>query len=205
MGADLSPQGAVIRHYQQPADVTGVPGKTLLGDGRRETDLLVNLSERLLDCRDVGLQLDYQERLCGWQKRQHVDRPALAVNVVGNLDSSLPAGSIEDFRDSCRERRMIRVEQAVELAGPPAHLEHEAGIQRGQDLAQDGYGGEMTALGVRDCCLGTARGVAELDLTPASATAQNTHDATHALVVHQSSMMSPTYQALSGQGTRMRT
>ena len=59
---DPTTRGPVLRQHEKPHDHGRIPAEAFARDPRRKADLRVVATKRLLDRRDLGLELDHQER-----------------------------------------------------------------------------------------------------------------------------------------------
>ena len=66
---------------------------------------------------------------------EQVDRSALAVDRIRNLDPNDPTGAAQQLRHPTDQPRVSLIEQSIEVAAPPAELDHEFRIQLESDAS----------------------------------------------------------------------
>jgi hypothetical protein len=98
--------------------------------------LLVGLSDRRVQDREVGLHFDHDHREELGASTQHVDRTTLTVLRVGRLNGDVPVQGHETADDLGNQPRMLLVEQSVQLPSPPRNDRLPASIECREDLPQ---------------------------------------------------------------------
>jgi len=119
--------------------------------------------------------------------REDVDHPALAEDREGHLGRRDPLRQIaERAGDRLVQPRMLGVEQAIEVAGPPAPDDVDANVQRGGDSAKpiEGKGSDVTSLQARDRRLADTRPPGKVDLAPPASDPDAANGTPEALVAH---------------------
>jgi hypothetical protein len=67
---------------------------------------------------------------------KQVERAALTVPRVGDLSANLPAESSKRAGDEAHQRRMVLVDQPIDLAAAPPDLDDNERVERAQDRAE---------------------------------------------------------------------
>ena len=125
-----------LGQHEQAADSLGAPTEPVENDPGRESHLLVVLAADQLGRRDVGLDLDDHDRTVCRTQPEHVDRAAFAVLRVRHLEDGLPAERLQAVGNQLGERRVVLVEQPLELGATPSRSEVEARFERSEDRSQ---------------------------------------------------------------------
>lgn len=117
---DAAPIRATLGNHQARNDAPRPPPQPSR-DTRGEARLLVELRDRGIGAVDASLELRHQERAGRLMEREVVVGTPLAEDAVGDLGARDPAGArcVLPCRPPLLERRVIRVEQSVELAAAP--------------------------------------------------------------------------------------
>lgn len=122
MLGDPSPIRAVFCDDQALDDTRWRPAEAPC-DLSGEADLDVERTEQTLQIGDPRLDLDDQDAARRRVEREQIDPPAVAIDVEAHLGMDEPAIALEPSFPLLGQRRVIRVEQAVELGAMPAEIE----------------------------------------------------------------------------------
>ena len=113
---------------QKAPDHVHPPPELLVRYAAGQPDVLIVLPKGLLH-RDEGcLHLDDEKRSRRVMPREHVDRPAFAVDGVRDLDSDGSARLSQQLCDAPDKVRVSLVHQPIEVPAPPAKLHIELGV-----------------------------------------------------------------------------
>ena len=179
---------------------------TLLDDLPGETSLPVEGADKLIDVRDVRLQLDDQQRATGGVPGDDVDDASLAVDREGHLRCQLPfrEGVSEPGRDGVVERRVPGVEQSIEISCPPASEQVDPHIQRRGHAAQGDQRKrvEMASFDARDGRVRDAGTLRQVPLSPAALVPDDPDRRTKPAVVHARSLAIEAHLTLTGLDRR---
>lgn len=121
--------GRRVGHQQDDADNSRLPA---VGFPRHDGDnprLHVEDPKRLLKPRDLGLDLDYQERLAVTAPREHIDGPAFPKAIERLLAPHVPAGSGQQLNRPVLEQGVPPVEEPVEFGAAPPRRKRDVGVE----------------------------------------------------------------------------
>jgi hypothetical protein len=177
------PDAYLRRSSRSPAQARGHP--------RRQAALPIQSPEKLVDIRDLGLELDHEQQVAGWVIRKEVDDTALAAEGERRLGRAEPGTDLtEPARDEFVQARVARVEQSVEVSGSPPRDQVKSDVQDRSDATEGREAGlaEVAALNPRDGRprnAGNSRNVGLSQTTAKSDLPQHRPDP---LVVHRPSL-----------------
>lgn len=176
----------LVGEHQQPGEVRRPPPEALGDDLRCQPNLRVVTPQRLLDRRDLRLDLDHEQRSARGVPCHQVDRPALAEDGKGHLGPRLPAERFQATRDSADERRMTLVHQPVQLAGAEPQLHAQLGAERPRMSSQSPHRHVLDppAFDQRDDVLADPRPVGDVLLAPGQAMPKHPEASPQPDVVH---------------------
>ena len=117
---------------------------------------------------------------------EQINRAALAIDGVGDLGLNEPAGGRELAEHRFSQRRVPRVEHAVERTTPPANENDDLGIEDPKESPEssEGHAFDPPAFEQRNLVLTAAGGLRHIHLTQAEAVAESASNPTHTQVVH---------------------
>jgi hypothetical protein len=189
---DVAPRRPVLRKDQQPCDGGWIPSEALSGDPGSEANFRVVSSQRLLDRRELGLELDYQERARRFVPGKQVDRAAFAIDRIRHFRLDRPASFHESF-DHCLSQRCVpSIEQVVERSTSPSDDDNDLRVKHTEETAEtpQRHAFDPAAFQERDFVL-TARGLAcDVLLAQPESLAEDTRDPSDSEVVHGPTMAS---------------
>jgi len=118
-----------VRQEQDHSNKTRLP--TTSNPHRRGHDPRFHVEdpERLLEPRDLGLDLDDQKGVAVLAPRQHVDRTSLTKAVERFLTADLPAQSREELDSPVLEQGVPSIKKAVELGTTPPRCQCDVGVE----------------------------------------------------------------------------
>jgi hypothetical protein len=206
--ADAATAGRGLRENQQPHDRPAPPPEPLRRDRPSVARLLVELPNRLLDRRELRFHLDDEQHQGPGFECEQVDRPALAVDRVRDLDLHEPAGNTQPPHRRLDERRMPAIHEPIERTASPSDVElgtRVEGLEQGTDRPQR-QPVEPTALDERDRRLADARERPESLLGQATSTSESAERAPDLHVAHRKEDGSGRFTAdySSADGRRLR-
>ena len=177
---DVSPGRTVVGKDEQPSNHRCIPRKPFARDPGPEADLDVVPPKGLFDRRQLGLELDHQERSRCLVPRQYVDRPAFPVHGVRHLGLDDPA-SVQEPPDYCLgERCVTRVEQVIERSATPSDEDNDIRIEYTEQSAKSSqrHGLDAAALEERNLILTAPRAHGDVRLAHAEPLPQDSRDPT---------------------------
>jgi hypothetical protein len=133
---DAIPRGARLGQDEEARRGRGSPTDALSRNLAREANLFVVTPESLLDRRQLGLDLDHEERARGAVKAEHVDGPAFAIDSVGDLDPRFPAVPPKKADHRADHPGVTIIKGSVECAAAPADFDLTSSIERAQDRSE---------------------------------------------------------------------
>ena len=159
----------------------------------REPALPVGRAEEFVHIRDVGFELDDQQRPQARVPREDVDDTAFAVDREGHLRRRDPLRQVAE-RSGNRfvEARVPGVQQPVEVAGSPSPDDVDPDVERGGDGTEaiKRERAEVPALDPRNRCLADPRPKCEFGLAPSPPNPHESDRAAEPLVAHPPSVTS---------------
>ena len=186
MGLEASPVRAALARDHPDRHRCRLPAE-VGHDLRPESPLSIDDADQFVDVGDRGLQLDDAQGATPRMPGNQVDHSPLPVDREGQLGPEHPHGPSPD-RPSHRlvKRRMGGVQQAVEIAGPPAGEKLKADVEGGAHLTQgvERERAEVTALDPRDGRLRHPGQPREIRLPKLPPAAHGPDGAADSLVVH---------------------
>ena len=129
MALDATPRRRKAGKDEEATDVEWPPPELLRDDPTGQPDLLIVLSECLLERNKVCLHLDHHERSTGFVPPEQVDRSALAVDGIRHLGPDLPTAPAKEIRRLADQGRVAFVHEPIEVPAPPAELNEELGVE----------------------------------------------------------------------------
>ncbi len=117
--------GSVLGQHQQARDGARLPALTAT-DRAGQPGLLIVLAQRRLDRRQFGLHFDDEDGGARWVPGKYVDRTALAILGVGDLDGGHPAEALEPARAGSEHEGVPLVQEAILLRPEAAQTSIEA-------------------------------------------------------------------------------
>ena len=184
--SDTPASRPVAWHHEHSRNRPCFPRQTFVNDPRREPDLLVLLSKRLLDRDELGLHLHDEDQAEIRAPSDDVDGTALTVDRVCHLRRRFPAEHGEPPHRLTDELGVALVEQPVERSSAPADFD----LRRGVECREDGSDhperrrGDVTALEERYLLLAHAGATRDVRLSPPSTQPESAHRSADAHVVH---------------------
>ena len=153
-----------------------------------QSTLAIHRPDQLVDVHDVGLELDDEERLTPRVPGDDIDHASLAVDRERDLGRQDPARELrgEHRRDDLVERGVARVEQSIEITGPPPRMQLEPDVQRRRHRADrvEGERARVAAFDARDRRCRHARPLGEIALPPTTLESDRTHRRSEPDVLH---------------------
>lgn len=117
---------------------------------------------------------------------QEVDRAAFAEHRIRHLRLDHPTERLEIAGYRFRECGVAAVEQAIDVAAPPANEDDQLGIEDGEQVAQapERHAIQPAALDPGDAILAPAPTSADLGLSEVEAVTERPGDPTDSKVIH---------------------
>ena len=137
-----------VKYDKEPRHDDWPPTKAICDDSRGETILYIEPADRVVDGRELGLDLNDQcEALVG-SKREEIDASALGEYREGHLSRDLPTEVREVVGNLAQEERVPFIQQAVDLPAPPADQPFVPSVDRREREPEHsrGEGCEVTPL-----------------------------------------------------------
>ena len=186
MPIDPTPLGAIGGKHDHASHDPRSPAKPLTRDVRRQPELLVVLAQRGLDRDQLRLHLNHEQRLRTHMPSEEIDGAALAEDRVRHLRADLPAPPGEVAGNRPDQRGVSLVEQPVQEAALPPHIEPGRCPERSEDRTHGSKrrAVEPTPLDERHEPLAHARPLGEVQLAQALLLSKESDGPTDRRVVH---------------------
>jgi len=187
VSGDCSSTRGLIREDEHSSNRQWLPTKPLANDARPQTNLGVMPADRLLDARDLGLDLVDDGDPPVREYCQEVDRATFAPFGERDFRGESPAGGCERAGGSLDQLSVSCVGQPVEVTTTPADNSLEPCVEQGEDAADDfnGESRQMPALEAGNSGLVTTGGSRQVELAPAASAAQGATQPPDPQVVHR--------------------
>ena len=163
-----------------------------LDDLPGKSDLPIERPDEFVDVRDVGLELDDQQRSVAGVPGDDVDHAALRVDREGDFGGELPLRQRfpEPGSDRVVQRGVPSIEESIEVASPPSSKEVDPNIECvGDDPhGPERQGVEMAALDTGHGRVRNAGTRREITLPPAPALPDRSDGRAQPRVIHSRSV-----------------
>ena len=173
MKRDATARRSVLADHEQPCHTIGSPA-ALGRETPRQPRLPIKRDEHELDVRQRRLDLDDQHDTRPLVKGKHVDRATLAIHVERHLCGDPPPSRAKDSNNLLHDRRVIRVEEAIERLAVPSQATEYTRSKRRSHPVQRRHGDpvRVTLLDPRDDAPGQSGALRQVVLSPAPAPSQ---------------------------------
>lgn len=174
MGAHTSPVRGHVEDDEHPTHGFCSHVKPIEQDLPSEPTLDVETADRVVDGRQLGLDLDDDTDRAGRLKRKDVDRSTLAELGERDLDLDQPAEADQLVCCLTDKQRVALVQQTIDLAAPPRNHRVKARVDGCECRAEraNRERGEVTALDQRNGLLREPGRGGEIGLAQVFATAE---------------------------------
>src|SRR5262245_23478330 len=130
-----SRRGGVGQH-EEARHRSDVPAEPRPCDVGRMTNLLILPAERGFGARHVRLDLDHEDSLRAGMEAEHVDRTAVASELVGHLRHRHPAVLLEPLDRGRDEMSVTLVDDSIDLTATPTHVQFEFRLELSQQALE---------------------------------------------------------------------
>lgn len=198
---DAPSRGSAVRDDEESPDGRRGPPE-LSGDLRSEPGLPIECRQRALQIRDHRLGFDDEHNSGGRMPGKNVDRAAFAADRERHLGRADPPRGPKRDHDLLHQASVVGIQQPVEGFSVEIEADGNPGTERAGDPIEgsDGQAIGTAALDASDQRLRHSGSAAEIDLAPASPTAQGPNPAPKPDAVHGWIIAKPAHRPVTWRG-----
>lgn len=191
-----SRRGQVRQHEEAVHRRRRLPAEAVGSNRGRQALLSIVTPKGLFERRQLGLDLDHQQRPAGSMPGEDVDRSSLPAHRKCHLRRRFPTEVGQQARHPTDDRGVALVHQSIDLAAAPSNHDNDLGVERPAVPPELLDVAHAPALGARDVVLRQAGRQCYVDLPPAEAMSQCAQNSTDPLVIHARMVTSAAYRTL---------
>ena len=195
MRRNTSPIRRQVEHNEHSTDGPCSDIEPIEDDPLPKATLHVQAPNRVVDGRQLRLDLDHEGDAAGRLQPKNVDRSTLAILGERDLDVDIPAQANELICHMADEGRVTFIEQPVDLSAAPRNQGVEAGVDRGERAPEDSdrKRREVSSLDQGNGLLRETGSGGEFPLAESAPTTERAKQPSDTHVVHASMVLKVTY------------